>query len=294
MRGTILTRLVAGAVLALAAGLVAPAPAQAAACPAGQGVTVVVDRGQLGGGTSTVCESDGGGDYASTIFTDAGFALTYVQRTPGFVCRVDGQPTAEQDDCVNTPPANAYGGLFWSNGTSGDWAYSNAGVGSLKVPEGGSVALVWQSSDQRRQPSVPPPAQAASSPSSSPSQTASQSPTANPSQDPSSQATSSQATSQAPSATSAPSQQQASSPSGSATATPTAGATRSDSAAPSEKPPASPTETASPTASAATSPVTTDPMPPNEGGGLPTWIVVLVLGALGAGVTFLTVSRRIS
>ena len=39
------------------------------------------------------------------------------------------------------PPTNAYWGLFWSNGTSGTWAYASEGVDSLSVPAGGSVEL---------------------------------------------------------------------------------------------------------------------------------------------------------
>ena len=58
--------------------------------------------------------------------------------------------------CVSTPPANAYWGLYWSNGTSGSWSYSSLGVGSLTVPAGGSVAFAWQGGPRVR-PASPPP-----------------------------------------------------------------------------------------------------------------------------------------
>jgi hypothetical protein len=134
----------AAAVLATAAaglGLVAStsAPAAAAACSGATGVTVVVDHGALGGGVDQVCNSGGGGHDAISLFTGAGFSLTYVQSQPGFVCRINGQPAS--DPCVRTPPSDAYWGLWWSDGRSGTWSYSSLGAGSLTVPDGGYVAF---------------------------------------------------------------------------------------------------------------------------------------------------------
>ena len=103
----------------VASGLVlqSQAPAVAAGCSGSTGVTVVVDHHQLGGGVQQACDADGGGKAASTVFPDSGFPLTYVQRQPGFVCRVSGAPAS--DPCVNTPPASAYWSLWWSDGKSG-------------------------------------------------------------------------------------------------------------------------------------------------------------------------------
>lgn len=64
-------------------------------------------------------------------------------RQPGFICRVAGVPA--DDPCVNTPPATAYWGLFYSDGRSGSWTYSSLGARGLKVPEGGYVGVAWQS-----------------------------------------------------------------------------------------------------------------------------------------------------
>lgn len=149
----------ASVLVAVLCGLVAgiglgAAPAQAAACPAGRGVTVVV-------GSQVGCDPSAGGDAASN-FTDAGHTLTYARREPGFVCRVDGQPAS--DPCVNASPASAYWGLFWSDGASGTWVYSSLGVGSLTVPAGGSVAFVFQTGGGRTMPSVAPPRASAPSP----------------------------------------------------------------------------------------------------------------------------------
>lgn len=117
-------------------------PAAAAQC-ATDGVSVVVDfnRG-AGGGISTSCDGSGGGKYASSIFPAAGFPLTYVSGSGGFVCRVAGR--AADADCSRTAPANAYWGLFWAAPGSRSWTYATSGVGTLRIPEGGAVAFAFQ------------------------------------------------------------------------------------------------------------------------------------------------------
>ena len=285
-----LTRAAAALLLTAAAwvGLSTAGPAQAATCSTGHGVSVVVDHHQLGGGVSTVCDGGGGGHYADRLFEDNGFALTYVQRQPGFVCRVNGAPS--DDPCVNTPPADAYWGLWWSDGKSGSWTYSSVGVGSLKVPDGGYVALSWNGGDGKAQPGVTPTAHASPAPSSSPSASATQSPTPTPTRAPSSSPTGPSAP---PQSTSTPSPTPSSAPA--TTATPT----RTPSSSPSEhrrhhrqatpSPSASPSS--SPTAAAVTS--ADPPDPTGTSGGLPGWVtpaVVVVL--LGAAATAGVVRRR--
>ena len=109
---------------------------------------MVVDFGALGGGVQTACMAGGAGQSASSLFTGAGFDLSYVQNQPGFVCRINQRPAPADQACVNTPPEDAYWGLWWSDGTSGSWVYSNYGVGSLKVPDGGYVGFAWQTGSQ--------------------------------------------------------------------------------------------------------------------------------------------------
>ena len=128
------------ALVAAAAGVVtSPGAAHAASCGTASGVTVVVDFHQLGG-VQSACDANGAGEYAADQFTDVGHTLTYVQGQ-AFVCQVDAAPTTQ---CVRTPPATAYWSLWWSDGKSGTWTYASLGVGSLKVPAGGYVALSWQ------------------------------------------------------------------------------------------------------------------------------------------------------
>jgi hypothetical protein len=157
--------------LGTAAGTVTAAPATAASgfCPRGTGVTVVVDRGSLGGGTSVGCDPRGAGTAASTVVPRAGFPLSYVTRQPGFVCRVAGVPDASRESCGATPPADAYWGLFWSNGRSGTWTYSSVGVGSLQVPAGGFVGWRWQDGGGRAVPGTRPVSTVAAGPTPQPS-----------------------------------------------------------------------------------------------------------------------------
>lgn len=291
----VLGRLVAAAALAATTYVGLPvAPASAATCPSAAGVSVVVDFHELGGGVQTACVPDGGGDTAASLFPAAGFPLTYVQRQPGFVCRVSGKPA--DDPCVNTPPADAYWGLWWSDGKSGSWTYSSSGAGSLRVPEGGYVAFSWNGSSSRSAPGAGPTPHAAPSPSPSPTHDPAPGPT---------HGSTTPGPSQAPTHTSGPatgsSSSTSGSPSGSATASASDGpggtSGRPDrgghdkarrtggraSATPDENAGPSPTATASTDELSAAS---SDPADPGEG-GLPSWvapalIVVLFGGAAGA------------
>ena len=156
-------RLVAAAVLAAAAGVALPAsPAHSAPCSGENGVSVVVDFNSLGGGVQQVCVAGGGGDAASSLFPAAGFPLNYASRQPGFVCRVGGVPTS--DPCVNTAPADAFWGLWWSDGDASSWTYSSLGAGSLNVPDGGMVAFSWDDVAGQAPPSASPSHPAAPAP----------------------------------------------------------------------------------------------------------------------------------
>ncbi len=185
-------RLAVGALVAAAASLVASGTAHAATCGGAHGVSVVVDFHQLGG-VETACDAGGAGETAARQLTDVGHTLTYVQRQPGFVCRVDGAPSS--DPCVDTPPSDAYWSVWWSDGKSGKWSYSSEGVGALQVPDGGYVALSWQGGSAKAPPRAAATAHPTHTPSPSPSGTPKPHPTSpppsgHPSRHPTSQASS--------------------------------------------------------------------------------------------------------
>ena len=148
-----LVRVLVALILGAAGGtVVMTGTAHAAACPAGTGVTVVVN-------SSVSCDRNGGGSALSN-FRDAGHSL---QTYRGFVCSVNGSPDPAKA-CNSYAPANAYWGLFWANGKGGGWVYSSSGASSLSVPAGGWVAFTFQTSSSRSYPGVnpytPPPAPA--------------------------------------------------------------------------------------------------------------------------------------
>ncbi|KQP84078.1 LPXTG cell wall anchor domain-containing protein [Aeromicrobium sp. Leaf291] len=145
--------------------VVLAAPAQAAACAKGDGVTVVVDYHQLGGGASTTCVP-GGGRKATSAFDAAGVSLRYAARQQGFVCQVNAKPA--NAGCVQASPSDAYWSLWVSSG-NGSWSYATAGVGGVSVPKGGWVAWSWQGQSGRAQPGVSPVGKAAAAPAPKPS-----------------------------------------------------------------------------------------------------------------------------
>jgi hypothetical protein len=235
-------------------------------------VTVVVEFHELGRGSAQSCVADGGGRAAARLLKDAGYALDYVQRFPGFVCRIDGVPA--DDPCVNTPPADAYWGLWWSDGTTGKWTYSSLGAASLTVPAGGYVAMVWDGSAG----TVAPTAGAPVHPTPSPTPTRRPTPTPTPAPTP---------TTPTPAPTTAMPTTDTPTPSPKPTKKPT------------RKPTASATPTHSPTVATTDEPTVepsgepTDLPPsaavdgsPEDDGGLPGWVppvlVVVLLGAAGA------------
>ena len=138
--------LVAGLIGVAATVIGFAAPAQAAACTRGTGVTVVV-QGQ--GLNSTTCVSNPP-RTAWEIF-EVHHSLQRVASQPGFVCRIDSRPDI---GCGTTPPSNAYWGLYWAH-SGGSWSYSTSGAGSLRPNTGDWIAFVFQDGG-RRSPSMTP------------------------------------------------------------------------------------------------------------------------------------------
>lgn len=144
-------RLLAKAVLAVlmiaGTALAFPVPSAQAAYCATDGIAVLVDFGDLGGGESMGC---GTGDKASEAFASAGYPLTPDSRQQGFVCQVQGKPA--DSDCMAT---DSYWAFFVSR-SGGKWVYASLGLYAQSVSVGDSVALVWQSNSSRRTPGSAP------------------------------------------------------------------------------------------------------------------------------------------
>jgi hypothetical protein len=297
VRRTRLAGLVAAA-LAAAAGLVglATAPASAALC-SGQGVNVVVDFNGLGGGVQKGCDPGGAGRSGDKVFPAAGFALTYAQRQPGFVCRVNGAPNS--DPCVNASPANAYWGLYWSDGRSGKWTYSTAGVGGVSVPEGGFLAFSWQNGGDADPPGAAPvnsqPAPT-KQPTTAPTRQPTKQPTRQPSKAPGGGVAQPGTTPRPTPAVSSAAANRSATPTGPSSASPKAGAgsSRTSSTSPSPTDSAQPTPEDEATAGLSSSEqVDSSFAPEEEHSGLPTWVPIVVLvGLAGAAGGALLWRRR--
>lgn len=268
-----------------AACVLSQSPAAASVCTSDAGVTVVVDPGALGGAITTVCDP-GSGEVASTRFGQSGFTLTYAQRQPGFVCRVNGVPAS--DPCVNTSPVDAYWGLFWTDGDSGAWNYATLGATSLDVPDGGAVALAWQQGEARRTPGVAAPVQAAPSPTPTeePTPTPTKKPTPRPTRTPTAAPTPS-ASSSAPAPS--PTSSTPASPTGSSSATesPTESPTESATVEPREPTTTEPS-TATPSDATPTEPRAAD----EESSRVPTWLTLTILVLLLVAIGMSTVAAR--
>ncbi|HEY6932057.1 MAG TPA: hypothetical protein VI452_01560 [Marmoricola sp.] len=135
--------------LGLALGTTGPALAAGSGCT-GQGVDVVVDYGDLGGGVARGCAPHAAGQSGDKAFDAAGYPLQYVPDQPGFVCAVGHKPA----QCKMPGSGDPWWGLFFSNGRSGSWKMAPVAVTKLKVPEGGAVAMVWESGKKVAKPAV--------------------------------------------------------------------------------------------------------------------------------------------
>jgi hypothetical protein len=139
-------------------------------CTTDSGVTVVVDLTEFGGAIVVRCV-DGplpSGYDGWDALTDAGFNPQSPSRTPGFVCRLSGEPAASRsfdipensdyhEQCVNTPPTSAYWGSWYAK-NGGSWTYSSTGAASHQVIDGGfeGWAFSLNSGDNPPKPGVAP------------------------------------------------------------------------------------------------------------------------------------------
>ena len=276
----LVVRLAAAVLVTAAVGLGVPSAAQAATCSSSQGVSVVVDFHQLGGGVQTHCDRGGAGKTAWDQLEDVGYRLTGVQKQPGFVCRIDDKPSETQDACVTTPPADAYWSLWWSDGRSGKWAFSSTGAGSLKVPAGGYVAMSWQGGAGKAAPGA--------SPTPHPTQ---------PTSSPTTRAPTSPASSHAPGLTPSSSTTSSAPSTPSATTSPSAGPSRSAKRSTKAKTKAhhEPAKTDGPRAAGPVAGVSTGGPGSSGGsgsGGLPGWVAPVAIVVLFVGATAFVVARR--
>jgi hypothetical protein len=119
------------------AGLGVPARA-APSCTTTAGVLVVVDFASLGGGIIQRCLGSVP-DTGYDALHAAGFTTTGTTHDgAGFVCRINGRPTAAAEPCTDTPEASAYWSYWIGNPGSDSWRYSDDGAMS-SAPRAGRI-----------------------------------------------------------------------------------------------------------------------------------------------------------
>lgn len=123
-------------------------------CRDGNGVTVVIDFRELGGGTLVRC-ARGSHDTGLAALKAAGIDVTGTNRWgESFVCRLQGKPGPRSEPCVDTPPASAYWS-YWHSPNGGRWTYSQRGV-TYRTPPRGSFEG-WSFSLDHSESDAPPP-----------------------------------------------------------------------------------------------------------------------------------------
>ena len=137
----------------------APAPtattSSSAASEPCAGVKVIVDSGALkqAAADTSVCVPVDGPTPASKVLDEAKVQTEGTAEYPKeLVCRVNGVPAADLDiahkggtyreKCSKMPAAFAYWAL-WVKPASGDWAYAQEGLATLKVSPGQSLGLLY-------------------------------------------------------------------------------------------------------------------------------------------------------
>jgi len=139
----------------LAAGST-PAAAASGACPGTTGVTVVVDYQALGGGPVVRC-APGSVSSGFEALKAAGFAVEPQQDQSHFLCRIDGKPGPDREDCLGTPPGNAYWAYWHAERGGSKWIYNPWGA-DHKPEQGGVDGWSFQSGGTAVPPRIPPPA----------------------------------------------------------------------------------------------------------------------------------------
>jgi hypothetical protein len=136
---------VAGVLGALSLLVTTAIPARAAdPC---DGVLVVVDARELGGGAAVGCAA-GEPTTGLAALEAVGHTYAFLPTIPGLVCTIDGRP----DPC-NGLPDDAYWGYWHAPGPDGPWTYSTRGAG-FRTPPVGSVEG-WRFGDGSEPPDLP-------------------------------------------------------------------------------------------------------------------------------------------
>jgi hypothetical protein len=165
---TLPSRIAAVCVLLLATCFAGAAPASATGtdgtCPAGGGVTVIVDFGDLGPQPLIRC-APGTPANGVAALQDAGIEIAGSQKYGlAVACRIEGKPGPDVESCAGMPSATAYWS-YWHAAPGGAWESSQEGAQTSKPVadgfEGWAFARPKSADDLPAPPRVAPVRQAA-------------------------------------------------------------------------------------------------------------------------------------
>lgn len=141
----------AALLIAMAGVVSVTSPADAATCADARGVSAVADFNDgAGGGITSGCDRSGAGKTAIQVFQAVGY--TFTRNHDGSICQINGKPS----DARCGRLGDQYWGLWWSDGKSGEWVYSQQGGDALRPEAGWSVGWAWQGPSGRRPPGMAP------------------------------------------------------------------------------------------------------------------------------------------
>lgn len=98
-------------------------------------VTVIVD------GFGAGCAPAGGNGYET--LRAAGFDVEVTQKFPDFICRINGSPGPDVDQCLTASPADAYWSYWHAPLGGSEWTYSNYGAFARSPGAGTVEAWMW-------------------------------------------------------------------------------------------------------------------------------------------------------
>jgi hypothetical protein len=169
---TLPSRIAAVCLLLLATCFAGAAPASATGtdgtCPAGGGVTVIVDFGDLGPESLVRC-APGTPATGIAALQGAGIDVAGSQKYGlAVACRIDGKPGPDVESCAGMPSATAYWSYWHAAAAGGAWESSQEGAQTSKPAAGGfegwAFARPKSANDLPTPPRVAPVRQAVSTP----------------------------------------------------------------------------------------------------------------------------------
>lgn len=141
---SLLARLAAATLLSTGA-IALPTAASAedhGSCDEASDVPVVLEFGTLDGEDRVLCAKGAAGDTGLEVLDAVGLETEETTAAMPMVCRIEGQPTPEQEKCGNALNGPGYWAFLVAKEDQ-DWGYASVGLQEYEVAEGDFIALKY-------------------------------------------------------------------------------------------------------------------------------------------------------